>query len=311
MYYLVGGITVQDYIGEIESIWMRPNLVAPPSLIQYTCELEEEIHFYVNAMRSCIFVMEYGAFSNDEMLEDYNQTSESIYCSKYEKLIDVINKKYNLNIKDVDWIMTLCNGERKTDTSHMIIDEPIFEENVSYVAFLDSAMIYQSIQSIAAFFRTITTKKKLSRYEQYKISFYMQEMKLIQSPSLYLTNSQEEIYVEEIYQVWKIPEQINVVLDTANQAINIFSFLANYKKNNEMNYSGLFMSYISALLLYEGIGALLTFLWPGGEQYIGWLLKAIILGITIVCAMKLIRGIYSEYKDKKDFRNNTGTKGLH
>lgn len=304
-YYLVGGINITDRICEPVSVWKRSDLVAPPSLLKYNEESVDGIRLYVNSMGSCIFIMPYGDFTHDEMLADYNMGSESVYYDRYNALIPALNERFELNIKDVDWIMTLCSGKREIDSSHMSLGDALFEENVEFVTFLDSAMTYQSVQAIGAFFKSITLHEKLTRYEQYKISYYMQEMKLLQSPVLYLTNSQEKACTEEIYKEWEISEQIELVLDIANQAINIFSFISDYKKSNEINYSAIFMSYISTLLLYESIGKLLEFLWPEGQNYFGLLLKGIIILVTGICAWKLLKGLCFEYKDKRNLKKHT------
>ena len=302
-YYLMGGFKIEDFIRKPNSIWTRPNLVFPPSLLQYDMKCIDGLHIYTNSIGCSICLYEYGTFSQKEMLADYNSSSaESVYCQKYSRLISIINAHYKTNLQDIDWVMTLCSNNFIVGDSHVSITMPLFEENCEFVACIDSSIIYQSIQCMGAFFKQLSTKKKLTRYEQHKMSHYIQEMNILSSPNVFLTNAQEKEITQIFYDKWHIDQEIKITQTIADQAVNIFSFVSNYRKNNEPNYSALLMSYLSLLLLYESIGDLFAFLVPVDSVYINVFLKILIGSVTLVYAIKILKNIISEAKDKRTLK---------
>ncbi len=302
-YYIVGGYKVGDFIHRLTPIWERPNLVSPPSLLQYDYTLVDGIHIYSNPIGCCVCLIEYGLFSNEEMKEDYNSTDKnSVYFQKYKQLLSKINNYHNCELDDVDWVMTLCSSHLSIGDSHVSIESPLFEENQEFVSFIDACTIYQSVESIAAFFKNLSTKSKLTKFEQYQISYYMQEINILTSPNFFLTNSDEKALMCRFYDKWMIPNEISTVQAIANQAVNVFSFMSNYRRNNKTDYATILMSYLSLLLLYDGIGDLLTFILPISSEIIGIALKIMIGAITLAFAFKILTSAVKDYKDKRNFK---------
>ena len=308
-YYLLGGFKIEDFIREPVSVWTRPNLVSPPSLLQYNYKCVDGLHIYTNSMGCCICLYEYGSFTPEEMLKDYNDDSNSsVYLQKYTKIVEIISRIYKKKIIDIDWVMTLSCGKFHVGDSHVSISMPLMEENCEFVACIDASIIYQSVQCIGRFFKNLSAKDKLTRFEQYKVSYYTQEMNILSSPNVFLTNALEKEITQEFYDKWHISEEISIIQSIANQAVNIFSFVSNYRKNNEANYSTLFMSYLSLLLLYEGIGNLLTFIIPINSVYLDAFLKFLIGAITLVYIVRILKYVIRDIRDKYDLKKNTKKK---
>ncbi|MBE6959625.1 MAG: hypothetical protein E7448_02745 [Ruminococcaceae bacterium] len=305
-YYLLGGFKIEDFIREPTPEWKRPDLVDPPSLLQYDYKCIDGLHIYTNSMGCSICLYEYGTFSKEEMLSDYNSSSaESIYSKRYSSLVSIINNYYKTNLQDIDWVTTLCSDNFFVGDSHVSIAMPLLEENCEFVACIDSSIIYQSVLRIGSFFKQLSTKKSLTKYEQHKISYFIQEMNILSSPNVFLTNSREKEITQVFYDAWHIEQEIHIIQTIANQAVSIFSFVSNYRKNNEPNYSAMLMSYLSFLLLYDSIGNLFTFLVPIDSAYVDVLLKLLIGSITLLYVTKILKHLISDAKDKRILKKKT------
>ena len=201
------------------------------------------------------------------MQDDYynSTTKKTIYKKRYKIILDEIESQFSVTLKDVDWIMTLHQGVEEIDLSYIVLNEINFNSELNKInsrqlIVLDTLMIYQSTMSIAKFFKSLSTKEELSKFEHYQISFYMQELRILENPSFFLTNKDDIHLTEIIYEKWDIAQQIKMAVNIALQSLTVFDFIANNREKNKTDYSALIMSYLSILLLYEPVTELIKYI---------------------------------------------------
>lgn len=263
-YYLLGAFSLEERLYKMKGCWERKNLVECPEILKYTKKNDGNIIYYLNNMQCCVFIMKYGEFSSTtDMKEDYNSESEdSIYRKCYLEILKSINNKFHVSMDDVSWIMPLVTQDViQIGESCIHIESEVDAEKLDYVTMIDCAMIYQSIYNMSVYFRSLSSKEDLDRFEQYQLSFYIQTINLIKNPVYFLTNSEEIKLYEEFYKNWKLTEQIDVVSELAEKTIELFSFLATYKKKNKVNVVEFFIPYISLVLSYNSIMETVVFLY--------------------------------------------------
>lgn len=293
-YYLIGAFNLEEALYKRKGCWKRKDLVECPEVLKYSREIEGNTIFYINNMQCCVFVTKYGVFSNKEEMElDYNSEAEnSIYQKSYDELLDNIKKKYNVSNIEVSWVMPLISGNTNDFRSSLIeISSRVDEESLEYVTVIDCSMIYQAINVMSNFYKNLSTKEELDRFEQYQLSFYVQMINILKNPAYYLTNSKEIELYEKLYKEWELTEQINVVSELSEKTIQLFSFLATYKKKNKINLVEFFLPYISFVLSYNSIIEIAVFFVPQSEGVIEMIVKGILLvgfGVTCISLMKAL-----------------------
>ena len=307
-YYLLGAFSLKESLYKMRSCWQRKDLVDCPEILKYSAERDGDITYYLNGMQCCVFVMKYGDFaSKEDMLQDYEyEEGENTYQKCYENLLVSIEKKFQVAVEDVSWIMPLIVGDTvRFNSSHLEIKSPVGEESVDYVAVIDCAMIYQAINDIAAFFRGLSAKEDLDRFEQYQLSYYVQTINIIKNPAYYLVNSKEIKMYEELYQAWELKEQIAVVSELSEKTIELFSFLATYKKKNKIHIVEFFVPYISFVLSYNSIIEIAVFFVPQLAGSIEVIVKVLLLIGFIVTIVSLIKALRAMNKVNKRFEEKT------
>ena len=229
-YYLVGGFTISKKILTVDNYCTRKNLVDIPSILKYYEVSKPKIKFYINSMNECVFISEYGEFESfKKMQEDYYNSSstKTLYRKRYRSILDEIEKQFFLSIDEVDWIMTLNQGTETIDLSYIVlkdlnVNDKLNDFNIRQLIMLDTLMIYQSTMSIAKFFKSLSTKDELSKFEQYQISFYIQELKTLENPDFFLTNKDDIELTKLIYEKWNIEQQIKMTINIALQSLTVF-----------------------------------------------------------------------------------------
>lgn len=97
-YYICGGFSLNRSIITVNACIARPNLVDVPAILTYNYKKIKvkniNIHFYVNTMNVCIFLVEYGMFENEyNMWDDYNLIGNR-YTQTYNLVIETINNQF-------------------------------------------------------------------------------------------------------------------------------------------------------------------------------------------------------------------------
>lgn len=315
-YYLAGGFTIDDTISPTKWFFKRPDLVDVPSLLEYTCEEEmldnEKIYFYINSMSICIFLVEYGNFTTDaEMWNDY-KIEKQLYNDLYKKIIGKISNRFSNKIDDVDWIMPILIGEDIVNPDSISLSDINFiikksdEYNSKCVQALDAMFIYQSTARIGSFFKSITIKQQLTKFEQYQLSFYIQELKILEKPSYYLTNQQEIEIMKEYYSKWDLETQIKTALEISANTIELFEFLSHNTKDTRNQISTLLMSFLTLILMYDPIGELITFLFPEFQgDAISIILRFFILICSLIVLYKIVQILICNFKENLELRRKS------
>lgn len=143
----------------------------------------------------------------------------------------------------------------------------------------------------------------MSKYECYQVSFYVQELKILEKPEFYLTNQNEEHLIEEIYKVWKLDTQISMALSISSETIRLFSFLSNNSKDIRSQITSLLMSFLSFILMYESIGNLISFIFPESKtNTISSLIKLLMLVCVIVVVYMIVKLIIRHIKEIRELK---------
>lgn len=307
-YYLIGAFNLEEALYKRKGCWKRKDLVECPEILKYTREIEGNTIFYINNMQCCVFVTKYGDFScKEEMQKDYDSDAEnSIYQSCYNELLENIKKKYNAVKVDVSWIMPfIAKGTLQISSSFVEVASGVDEETLEYVALIDCSMIYQVINVMSNFYKNLSTKEELDRFEQYQLSFFVQTINLLKNPAYYLTNSKEIELYEKLYQEWELTDQINIVSELSEKTMQLFSFLATYKKKNKINLVEFFLPYISFVLSYNSIIEITIFFVPQLSDVIEIVVKAVLLvGFGVTC-ISLVRALLAINKMNERFAAKT------
>lgn len=308
-YFLFGGFSISDNIVQRESSVNRGDLVYPPQIMNYIYINSDDFHFYVNTMNECVFICEYSEFaSNEEMFEDYRDTEE-IYKEVYKNLLLKIKNQFKINIIDTEWVMILSKGEQLigSDLSRVENIEFNFNEitnNVEIRSLIDCAIIYQSAMSIGRFFRTLSIEQNLNKFQNYQLSFYLQELMVLISPNYFLTNEKEIEMFKEIYKEWELDEQIRASVEIGRQLIVIYDFASKQNSNNISGFSNLLMGYIGIVVLYEPLVGLIQLLYPTNDS-IDKIVEYFIMVVTIVFVYRIGIMFLKLRKDNRNYKAKT------
>lgn len=320
-YYLAGGFMADDKIASTKSFFKRPDLVDVPAMLEYDkIDTENDmigdsrLHFYLNSMGACIFLVRYGLFSSDEnMWKDY-RSERNVYNRLYASILEKIADKFSSEIKDVDWIMPVLVGA-DTDAVHAtyislknidyLIENSESYHSLSMIA-LDAMIIFQSTTYIGSFFKSLPIKGQLTKYEQYQISFYVQGLKILENPSFFLTNVQEINLMKEYYQKWDLEVQIKTALEISANSIQLFEFLSRNTKDIKNQIANLLMSFLSLVLLYEPISDLVVFLFPAFDgDAISMALRCFVGVCSLVVLYKIVYLMIDTVKEKYEYKGKS------
>lgn len=308
-YFLFGGFSISDNIVQSQSSVNRGDLVYTPQIMNYRYINSGDFHFYVNTMNECVFICEYSEFaSNEEMFEDYYDT-EDIYKEVYKNLLLEIKNQFNINIIDTEWLMILSEGEQLISNNLIIVNNTEFNfneitNNIEMVSLIDCAIIYQSAMSIGRFFRTLSIEQNLNKFQNYQLSFYLQELMVLISPKYFLTNEKEIEMFTKIYKEWKLDEQIRSSVEIGRQLIVIYDFAGKQNSNNLSDFSNLLMGYIGVVILYDPLIGLIQLLYPTNDS-LDKIVKYFIMAVTIAFVYRIGIMFLKLSKDNRNYKAKT------
>lgn len=309
-YYLTGAFEANNKILKVQPYYQRENLVYCPEIISY--DLIEvyilngvKLRYYINSFGICFFICDYDSpndFQNDINFEmDYIKGGE-IYCLLYDEIINNINKIFNLSLKDVDWVMLTKQGELDIKNDIVTLD---FNNKVQLHALIDCSLISEFVTNVGIFFKNLSLKESISRFEQYQISTYVHTLTAISSPSFFLTNAKEiEIY-KSYYDKWDLYENIEIITKIADKNIEMFKFLSDFKDKNSKSLLNLLLSYISISLSYDSVIEFFVNFLNLNLSTTKYYTDIIFRVITLVIFILIIKKLYNIYIENKVFKEKT------
>ena len=303
--YLVNGFDVEEKICEISDSISRKDLTSPPDLIKFTQEKYKNIDFYRNSINSCISIQKYGCFQSDkEAYRQYYDSSDNIYMSLYQECLQAINGIYQVNLHDTDWSMLICVDEGTEPRCYIekqnifIVESLDFEKSTYFREFIDCSLIYQSVSRIVTFLKNLVLSDELTKFQQFQISYYSQELSKVKNPELFLTNRQEIEICKIIYTQWELGLQIENALSIADQAIANFSFLWDYRNASSQKFANIMLTLFTIIVGYPSLKDVVQEFIPNGMG----VLKLCFLASIVVFLVKMIRLQYINYKEKTEFK---------
>lgn len=303
--YLINGFDVGEEICEITKTITRKDLTSPPDLIRFEVEKWNGITVYRNSINSCVSIQEYGQFNDYKKAIDhfYNHPGK-IYEDLYHKCIDQVNKVYQANVKETDWNMLLCVDEKGETQFHVekqnivVVDSLDLKKSVYFREFIDCCLIYQSISRIVTFLKNLVFADKLTKFQQFQLSYYSQELAKVKNPDLFLTNRQEIEQCKTYYSQWELKSQIENALSISDQAISNFSFLWDYRNSNSQKFSGLMLSLFTIIVGYPSLKDVIKEFIPQGMIE----LKICFLCLLVLFIFKMIHLQLKNYKESVEFK---------
>lgn len=171
---------------------------------------------------------------------------------------------------------------------------------------IDPAMIYQSAMTIGNFMKSLSLKSEIDLYTGYQLSFYIQELRCLETPEYFLTNKEEILVTKRFYDKWKMSEQIRVSVSLGEQSIKIFDFICRNNELNKVDYTSLCMGYLSFVLLVEPLEEFVnTHVVLGMDVSIWFTMLTFV--VTVGFAFKLLMGTVRVILSKRLFKKKTRT----
>lgn len=309
-YFLIGAFEVNDKIIKIEPCYSRENLVYCPDIISYyvvesSVLKDKKIKYYINSFGTCFFICDYSKIDNltdnADIERDYNFENK-IYDILYLAIIKNINEKFKLSIEDVDWVMLAKQGALNITNDFIILD---FEDKVQLYALIDCSLISEFITNAGKFFKNISLKESLTRFEQYQILTYTHTIASISFPSYFLTNSKEIDIYNKYYDAWNLHENIEIINKVADKSIAMFKFLSGYKDENRKSLINLLVSYISISLSYDPVIEFFVKFLHLDEVKVKYYTDILFITITSIIVIMIVIKVYKITKENIAFKNKT------
>ncbi len=313
--WLLCGIAINNNIyPPNESCWKHPDLVNVPDILRYTQKIDENsgAHIYENGIGVVIVLMPYAHFDSYEKLsEDYYREGETIYSRQYENAVRLVNTLglSEDNVADFDWVMPVMEGSRDFQENYCRLSG-IGTDSKEYVGLIDCAMIYTSVRHMANFVRYICNQKRLTKYQRWQLAYYQMAMEAIEAPKVYLTNKDEIVIYTELYECWRIKDNIEVLINNTNQTVSLFSFLSNSENNEDNSLFSSFLTFFGIIVGLEAIYNLFVAIFSDASHLIVFkIVFSIIIALTVVIfGIILFRKLRKKYRENKEFKNKTGRK---
>ncbi|MDY4787869.1 MAG: hypothetical protein SO253_00960 [Bacilli bacterium] len=118
----------------------------------------------------------------------------------------------------------------------------------SFTTFLDMCVIYESTDCVKTFFDSFRAKSNLTKYELFQLGFYLEGLNAIKDPSLYYVNKNEIELANEFYDLWKITNTCESLINTITSTIDVFSFTFQYQTNKKEKLSSKMFAIFTIIL---------------------------------------------------------------
>lgn len=307
--YLLCGLNLKEEIFSISETINRNNLTTTPDILKFSVKKINEDYIFVNTINSCLVLCYYGEYENSELAyEDFYKDDENKnYDNIYNRFKKLILENFNEKISEADWCSLICVDEKlgcnfEISNNKIIIPciDIINNSSLFITSVLDCSFVYQSIIRVSNFTRKLVFTKEISKFEQFKLTYYSQEVYKINKPELFLTNTKEiEIY-KKVFHAWELQPQIQDSLALLNQSITNYSFLWSYNNNNSQIYVSSLLVIFTVLVGYSDLKSMVEDLFPNLKVYFSKLYVCILCLLVVRLIIIYLVGIYNYFKFKKN-----------
>lgn len=307
--WILAGVSIEDHIlSPEESCWTRSDLVNVPDIIKYSKNILDSsgIHIYENNIGVLVALIPYAKFASvEEMNRDYYDGGpDSLYNSIYSNSLELVNNLYQTKLNDYDWVMPVLEGTLDLHENYCIVPG-VGTDCKAFVSLIDCSIIYTSIRQISDFVHFICNKKKLTKYQRWKLAYYQMSVQTIETPKVFLTNKDEiEIY-GELYHKWQIEDNIKAVISNTTQAVTLFSFLSNYEENEDNDLFSSFLTFFGIVVGLEAIYNLFAALFDNVNQYFKVVFLAIIIIVFASFGYVFVQKAAKKHIEKNEFKKKT------
>lgn len=303
--YLINGFNIGEEICNIKSSIIRSDLTSIPDVIKFTIDEHKGITIFRNSINNCVSIQKYGEFNTykDAYTFFYNDY-EKVYNNLYTDCINIINKQYKMNLQDTDWNTLLCVDDKLEvpliieKQNVIVVNNLDIENNVNIRAIIDSCLIYQSVSRILNFVKNLIFADELTKFQQFQIAYYSQELTKVKNPDMFLTNRNEIEVYKKIYSEWELGIQIENAIEILNQSISNYSFLWEYRNSKTQKASNLLLTLFTIIVGYPSLKNVVEEFLPSALVYI----KIIFIILIISFIFKLMWLQIDNFKERIDYR---------
>lgn len=303
--YLINGFNVGEEVNDIKNSVKRNNLTTIPDIIKFTIDEYNGIKIYRNSINNCVSFQKYGEFNTyKEAYNSFYNDNGEVYDNLYLECLSVINKQYKVNLQDTDWNTLLCvNDEQELPfvlekQNVVVVNNMDIENNVYIRAIIDSCLIYQSVSRITDFVKKLVLANELTKFQQFQIAYYSQELIKVKNPDMFLTNRNEIEVYKKIYSEWELGSQIDNAIEMLNQSISNYSFLWEYRNSSIQKFSNLLLTLFTIIVGYPALKNVFEEFLPNGLIY----LKCIYIILIMIFIFRMIWLQIDNIREIIDFR---------
>lgn len=306
--YLLCGVNLNEEIIKIRQPIKRDNLTVTPDILKFNSEKIGDDYIFINSINSCLCLCYYGEYDSSKIAyEDFYKNDENInYDKVYARFKNLILNNFKETIDESDWCTLICIDNKiednyKISNNEIIINSSgILDNNNLYIiSILDCSFIYQAIIRVLNFTNGLVFTKDISKYEQFKLNYYCQEVYKINKPELFLTNTKEIELYKKIFEAWDLKSQIDQSLLILNQSVTNYSFLWNYNSNKSQAYVSSLLAIFTLLVGYSDLKSMVEDIFPTIKTYF----QKIYIFILFILLFRLIIiylvGIINHFKFMK------------
>lgn len=305
--WLLGGVVTDDHIlPAYQSCWSREDLVDVPSMIQYRVDGDPKmLRVFSNNVGCRVVLIPYGCFETlDAMMTAYHGNTESGYHKAYAQALKQVEEVSGTTLTELDWIMPVVKGNLHIEADFCSVPD-LEQEKKELVSLIDCCMIYSTVKMISVFISSLCSRKRLTRFEQYQLAYYHMILQEIENPGSFLTNKTEiEIY-NEIYEKWNLNRSIEIAVGNARQAVELFSFLSEYKTRNNSELSSSFLTLFGIVVGLEAIYNLSVSLRGGASKGFNTLFLSLIAVLLTIACIILSGKLVQQRKESLEYRRKT------